>query len=98
MIHVGIYDAKDNHTCFITNSDGEVPFKVFTISNNFHVSNELYQKIESTMDGIPKLKIGLEATGQYSYNLLSYLVDKGLSAYVINPLHTNLYRKNLCLR
>ena len=50
------------------------------------------------MDDITKIKVGLEATGHYSYNLLGYLIDKGLPAYVINPLHTNLYRKSLSLR
>ena len=34
MIYVGIDVAKDKHDCFITNSDGEVLFKAFTISNN----------------------------------------------------------------
>lgn len=33
MIYVGIDVAKDKHDCFITNSDGEVLFKSFTISN-----------------------------------------------------------------
>ena len=32
MIYVGIDVAKDKHDCFITNSDGEVLFKSFTIS------------------------------------------------------------------
>lgn len=40
------------------------------------------------------IKVGLETTGHYSYNLLGYLVDKGLSTFAINPLHTNLYRKS----
>ena len=34
MIYVGIDVAKDKHDCFITNSDGEVLFPVFTIQNN----------------------------------------------------------------
>ena len=50
------------------------------------------------MDDVTKVKVGLEATGHYSYNLLGYLIDKGLPTYVINPLHTNLYRKSLSLR
>ena len=50
------------------------------------------------MKDITKVKVGLEATGHYSYNLLGYLIDKGLPTYVINPLHTNLYRKSLSLR
>ena len=98
MIYVGIDVAKDKHDCFITNSDGEVLFKAFTISNNLDGFNELYQKIESVMEDTTKVKVGLEATGHYSYNLLGYLIDKGLPTYVINPLHTNLYRKSLSLR
>ena len=98
MIYVGIDVAKDKHDCFITNSDGEVLFKAFTIPNNLDGFNNLYQKIESVMEDVSKVKVGLEATGHYSYNLLGYLIDKGLPTYVINPLHTNLYRKSLSLR
>ena len=98
MIYVGIDVAKDKHDCFITNSDGEVLFKAFTISNNLNGFNALYQKIEAVMEDITKVKVGLEATGHYGYNLLGYLIDKGLPTYVINPLHTNLYRKSLSLR
>ena len=98
MIYIGIDVAKDKHDCFITNSDSEVWFKAFTIANNLDGFNDLYQKIESVMDDVTKVKVGLEATGHYSYNLLGYLIDKGLPTYVINPLHTNLYRKSLSLR
>ena len=45
-----------------------------------------------------KIKVGLEATGHYSYNLLGFLLDNGLATYVLNPLRTNLYRKSLSLR
>jgi len=98
MIYVGIDVAKDKHDCFITNSNGEVLFKAFTISNNQDGFNVLYQRIESVMEDVTKVKVGLEATGHYNYNLLGYLIDKGLTTYVINPLHTNLYRKSLSLR
>lgn len=98
MIYVGIDVAKDKHDCSITNSDGEVLFKAFTIKNNLDGFDELYQKIESVMEDASKVKVGLEATGHYSYNLLGYLLDKGLATFVINPLHTNLYRKSLSLR
>jgi transposase len=98
MIYVGIDVAKDKHDCFITNSYGEVLFNAFTISNNKEGFDNLYQKIQSVLEDLSKVKVGLEATGHYSYNLLGYLVDKGLPTYVINPLHTNLYRKSLSLR
>ena len=98
MIYVGIDVAKDKHDCFITNSDGEILFNPFTISNTLNGFNELYQKIQSVMEDVSKVKVGLKATGHYSYNLLGFLLDKGLTTYVINPLHTNLYRKSLSLR
>ena len=34
----------------------------------------------------------------YSYNLLGFLLEKGMPPFLINPLHTNLYRKSLSLR
>ena len=98
MIFVGIDVAKDKHDCFIINSDGEVLFNVFTISNNINGFNDLYQNIKSVSADLSNIKVGLEATGHYSYNILGYLLNKGLQTYVINPLHTNLYRKSLSLR
>ena len=98
MIYVGIDVAKDKHDCFITNSEGEVLFKPFTIQNNRTGFDELHHKIQSVEKDKSKIKVGLEATGHYNYNLLGYLIDNGLAAYVINPLHTNLYRKSLSLR
>jgi transposase len=98
MICVGIDVAKDKHDCFIMNSEGEVLFKAFTIENNKQGFDSLYEKICSVSENPDKIKVGLEATGHYSYNILGYLLDKGLRTYVINPLHTNLYRKSLSLR
>ena len=98
MIYVGIDVAKNKHDCFITNSDGEILFKPFTIPNNLEGFDNLYHKIESTTNDPSKVKVGLEATGHYNYNLLGYLIDKGMTTYVINPLHTNLFRKSQSLR
>ena len=98
MIYIGIDVAKDKHDCFITNSDGEVLFPVFTIQNNRNGFDDLFSKIQSISSDVFNIKVGLEATGHYSYNLLGYLIDKGLPTFVINPLHTNLYRKSLSLR
>ena len=98
MIYVGIDVAKDKHDCFITNSDGEALFNVFTIANNLEGFNDLFNKIISVETNPDNVKIGLEATGHYNYNLLGFLIDKGLPTFVINPLHTNLFRKSLSLR
>lgn len=98
MIYAGIDVAKDKHDCFITNSNGEALFKAFTIPNNRDGFDELYQKIASVTDDLCNVKVGLEATGHYSYNILGFLLDKGLTTFVINPLHTSLFRKSLSLR
>ncbi len=98
MICVGIDVAKDKHDCFILNSEGEVLADVFTIPNNLEGFNCLLQKIQSCFTLHDKVEVGLEATGHYGYNILGFLLDNGLPTYVLNPLHTNLYRKSLTLR
>lgn len=98
MILVGIDVAKDKHDCFICNSEGAVLCNTFTFPNSMEGFNGLYDKIKSVSDDLSKLKVGLEATGHYSYNLLGFLLNKGLPTFVINPLHTSLYRKSLSLR
>lgn len=96
-ILVGIDVAKDKHDCFIMNSEGEVLAKPFTILNNKEGFDFLYEKIQSVSSS-DKIKVGLEATGHYSYNIIGFLLNKGLATFILNPLHTNLYRKSLSLR
>ena len=98
MICVGIDVSKDKHDCFILSSEGEVLADVFTIPNNAEGFDTLLQTIRRCTRPTDKIKVGLEATGHYSYNILGFLLDCGLPTYVINPLHTNLYRKSLSLR
>lgn len=98
MIGVGIDVAKDKHDCFILSSEGEVLADVFTIPNNAEGFDTLLRTIRSCTSPADKIKVGLEATGHFSYNILGFLIGNGLPTYVINPLHTNLYRKSLSLR
>lgn len=98
VVSVGIDVSKDKHDCFIVSSEGEVLADVFTISNNTEGFHCLLQRIQDCTDSQDKIKVGLEATGHYSYNLLGFLLDNGLSTYVLNPLRTNLYRKSISLR
>ena len=98
MIYVGIDVAKDKHDCFIINSEGEVLKDVFTVENSMSGFQTLLQTINTYIGIDGNIKVGLEATGHYSYNLLGFLLDNGLPTFVINPLHTNLFRKSLTLR
>ena len=98
MICVGIDVAKDKHDCFILSSEGISLADVFTIPNNLEGFNTLLDKLRACSTPQDSIKVGLEATGHYSYNILGFLLDNGLVTYVLNPLRTNLYRKSLSLR
>ena len=98
MVCVGIDVAKDKHDCFILDSEGEILADVLTIPNTMEGFRCLLERIRSITAPQDKIRVGLEATGHYSYNLLGFLLDSGLDTYVLNPLHTNLYRKSLSLR
>lgn len=98
MIYAGIDVAKDKHDCLITDSDGLILFDSFSFPNNRCGFDELFANLKSCSDDLSNIKVGLEATGHYSDNLLEFLISNGLPTTVINPLHTNLYRKSLSLR
>ena len=85
VVSVGIDVSKDKHDCFIVSSDGEVLADVFTISNTLDGFHYLLQRIQDCTTPKDKIKVGLEATGHYSYNLLGFLLDNGLTTYVLNP-------------
>ena len=96
MILVGIDVAKNKHDCFIQTVKGKVLYKAFSFANNYEGFEELYAKILSCDDA--DVRIGLESTGHYSYNLLGFLLNKELPTFVFNPLQTNQFRKSLSLR
>ena len=98
MVYVGIDVAKDKHDCFIVSSGGEVLYDVFTIRNDMDGFEDLFFKIKNASRDLSKVKVGLEATGHYSCNILGFLHNKGLYTIVINPLYTSLSRKSVSLR
>ena len=98
MIYVGIDVAKDKHDCFAMNSDGEILSEKLTITNNLDGFETLYNSLMNFSDSLYNIKVGLEATGHYSNNILNFLTEKGFNIYLINPLQTNLYVKGQSLR
>lgn len=98
MIYVGIDVAKDKHDCLISNSEGVILFPSFTIPNSLDGFNLLCSKIMSCTLDLSQIKIGLEATGHYSNNISEFLINKNFPVFLINPLHTSLYRKSLSFR
>ena len=98
MILVGIDVAKNKHDCLIINSHGEILANSFTIPNSLEGYQILYDKICSCSKNDPQIKIGLEATGHFSNNISEFLLNKNFPIFIINPLHTNLYRKSQSFR
>ena len=82
MICVGIDVAKDKHDCFILSSEGEVLADVFTIPNNAEGFDTLLQTIRRCARPEDKIKVGLEATGHYSYNILGFLLNERRSGHL----------------
>ena len=73
MIYVGIDVAKDKHDCHIVREDGEILVDNYTFQND----SEGFSAFRETMKRVRKrkedVKIGLDHTGHYSQNLLSFL-------------------------
>ena len=70
----------------------------FTFQNTRTGFDSFVARLAGCSEDMSDIKVGLEATGHYSDNLLEFLLDKGYHTFVINPLHSNLYRKGLSLR
>ena len=95
MLLIGIDVAKDKHDCFICDSEGNLLKDVFTFSNDREGFNLLLSFMPTSSENV---KVGLEATGHYSLNLINFLIDNGYSPVVFNPLQINLFRKAHTLR
>lgn len=98
MFYVGIDVAKDKHDCIIVDSDGKITVPSFTIPNTLSGFQLLYDKITSSTSDFSAIKIGLEATGHYSNHIIEFLGNHQFETFVVNPLHTCLYRKSLSFR
>jgi len=100
MLYVGIDVASQKHDCCIIDSNGEVLNENFTFANTREGFNFLWDTITSFLPDkkVLDVRIGLESTGHYSNNLVSFLMSKNLNVTVFNPLHVNLYRKGQTLR
>lgn len=99
MICVGIDVAKDKHECVIITQDNEILIPSFSFENSKAGFQQLYNAIEFACDGdFKKIKIGLEASGHYSTNLLLYLREQNWNTVYLNPLSVHNLKKAQTLR
>ncbi len=94
MVFVGIDVAKDKHDCYAVDSDGVVLCDNFTFANSSSGFAAFLER--ATTWG--KIKVGIEATGHYSSNLLSFLKAHSFEVVVFNPLSVSRLRSAASLR
>lgn len=92
VIYVGIDVAKNSHFASAVNSDGEVVFNPFSFSNSNDGFNLLLSKLN--LQDKNQYFIGLESTGHYSDNIVSFLHSKGFKIGIINPIQTDSLRNS----
>ena len=98
MLYVGIDIASKKHDCCIMSEKGEVLAPVFTFKNDSEGYDVLLKTIRNLCRDTAKVKVGLESTGHYGNNLISFLRASGYEPIVFNPLQVDLYRKAGTLR
>jgi len=84
MNYAGIDISKYKHDCFIITDLGEVLNKGFSFANNTEGFSTLLNELRKSDK--ENLRIGFEATGNYSINLKLFLEKNGYSFMEINPV------------
>lgn len=91
MYYIGIDVGKLYHCACVVSFDGEILVEPFFFTNNqdgFDSFIEIIKEFKS-----PRHIVGLEATGHYGDNLISFLIKHDYEVALINPLTTDAKRK-----
>lgn len=98
MLYLGIDIAKHNHVASLLDENAKPLFKAFTFSNTVDGANSLIEKLSSFITSVSDVEIGMEATGHYWLSVYSFLVEKGYTVHVVNPIQTDGWRKGTEIR
>lgn len=96
MYIIGIDIGKNNHEATIIDDTGVIIGKSIKFTNSHNGANKLIEHIYKNI-GNQDIVFGLEATGHYWLSLYSFLLEKGYTIYVINPIQSDSFR-NLYIR
>lgn len=96
MYIVGIDIGKNNHEATIIDETGVIIGKSIRFSNSHSGADKLIEHIVKNISDSP-VTFGLEATGHYWLSLYSFLLEKGYTINVINPIQSDSFR-NLYIR
>ncbi|KRM29017.1 IS110 family transposase [Schleiferilactobacillus harbinensis] len=99
MLYAGIDVAKNKHDVAVIGSDGTVYVRHQMITNNI----EGFIRLKETLDNLIKatgedIQVGLEDTGHYCYNIISFLREHRFSVFSYNPLIIKEFAKSATLR
>jgi len=98
MLYVGIDIASKKHDCCIIGANAGVLVPIFTFENNADGYDILLKNIRTFERDFSKVRVGVESTGHYGNNLISFLSGMGFELVVFNPLQVDLHRRAGTLR
>ena len=99
MLYVGIDIAKNKHDVAVIDSEGTIFVRHLEIANN----SEGFQHLKQTLDNLVQatgdiVQVGLEDTGHYCYNIISFLRQNNFAVFSYNPLIIKEFVKSTTLR
>ena len=97
MLYVGIDIAKVSHEAAILDESGTLAGSALKVQNTTAGAQKLLSHFEKNGVSADSCVIGMEATGHYWLAIYSFLVGKGYTVKVINPIVTDAYR-NMSVR
>lgn len=98
MIYVGIDVASEKHDFMIMTDNQEFYSKSSVTIQNTEQGFEKLHNVIQTFCGAKsdfQVRIGLESTGFYHCNIVSFLLNKGYQLTLINPILTNTFKKSI---
>lgn len=97
MLYLGIDIGKRNHVASLIDESAKLLFKAFSFGNTTEGANSLLEKLSVYIDKYT-VEIGMEATGHYWLSIYSFLIEKGFTVHVVNPIQTDGWRKGTEIR
>jgi transposase len=98
MLYIGIDVAKNKHDLAVIDEHGEIITRNFRFQNTYQGFNELNTHLQQLNSPHSEIRIALEDTGHYAYNLVAFLQKKGYLVFTYNPLLIKEFVKSLSLR
>lgn len=96
--YIGIDIAKYHHDCTIVDHNGEIVKHHFRFNNDNEGFSTLLDVLRELNASSDQIKVGFEATGHYTSNLINFLIKNNYSFMEINPILVNRFFKASTLR